>query len=202
MRCYCRKPAQPSAKKCQQGIMKPSPLRTSASISPAPEYLVERQGLGFSCLSQVVAQSLHMGCSSFTLPETPCFEKHKAVEIPTWTETTSPPRTWACFTPTTNLDLALWCYPYGKTAPSSALPARRCLRPRRTAHSRRRRSLCRGRRQSQTPSAQCWDPPHQPHTLSWRVTPASTSIPEQSAHPPDRRHSSSTAGNQKPCSRR
>lgn len=64
-------PAQPKAKECQQGITKPklSPPRASATfISPGPEYLAERQRLGFSYLSQVVAQ---LSSTEAALPHTP-----------------------------------------------------------------------------------------------------------------------------------
>lgn len=74
------------------------------------------------------------GLLLLTLPETPGFEQHEAAEIPPLTETTPLPQTQTCFAPTTDSDLALRRYPSGKAAPGSALPARRCLRPRRTAH--------------------------------------------------------------------
>lgn len=58
--------AQSKAKIHQQVIIRPSLLRTFAVfISPVPEYLAERQGLGFSCLSQAVAQ-LSRTCAAHT----------------------------------------------------------------------------------------------------------------------------------------
>lgn len=101
-------PDQPKAKKRQQGVTKLSPPRTSAApISLASEHLAERQGPGFSRLSQAVAQSPHTGC----------FDKHKAAEIPTLTETTPIPRTQTRFAPVTNLDLALRHHPTSSEVP-------------------------------------------------------------------------------------
>lgn len=133
-------PAQPKANQHQGGLTKPSPQTTSAVLTrPAPEYLAERQGLGFGCLSQAVARLCRM------LLETPCFEKRKAVEIPTLTETTPLPQTQTCFAPATDSGLALRRY-----------PAASCQREGARAQQR---SLRRGSRQSQKPLAQRQDPP-------------------------------------------